>query len=349
MGGTRSVTIGLIGCGLAASAALLSTGPRATPSPEPVPLQGLGPSAVVDGMTLYRLDVADIEPRAPGTMRVGVMAPAVGEPRADILFIHGHADRLDNHGPLFTAWRDAGFRVLAFDLPSHGASRIGPIDIYPFERLFALARRLERATRADPARPLILAGWSFGGLVTARLAQRPDALHGFGRSPAAVLLLAPAVAPLAFAGGDGIARPRTLTHTPNPPVAGPPSPAAPLANPVFAGRLLLEARAAGYGTLPRHIPTLVIAAGPTADVYVDARGVLAWADGQRSAGADVQALRCPDARHFLDMEPYPIGTAVRRIAVGFAEAAVAGRAFAASDGLDPLEASACAAPAETGP
>lgn len=340
--GITSARVGLAGCGVALIAALLSTGPRATSAPDAVRLEAAGTSDVVDGMTLHRVSVDDIEPRAPGTMRVGVLSPP-GAPRADILFVHGHADRLDNHGPLFTAWRDAGFRVLAFDLPSHGESRIGPIDIYPFERLFALARRVESATRPDVTRPLLLAGWSFGGLVTARLAQQA-AFDAFGRRPAGVLLFAPAVAPLPFAGGDGVARPRTLTHTPNPPVAGPPSPAAPAANPVFAGRLLLEAGSAGRARLPGDVPTLVVTAGPTADVYVDAAGIAEWADAQRAGGADVRRFACPEARHFLDMEPYPIGTAVRRIAVEFAAAAVEGRPFDGPQGLDPLEAEACAAP-----
>jgi len=32
------------------------------------------------------------------------------KPRADILYLHGYADRADNHVPLFRNWSDAGFR-----------------------------------------------------------------------------------------------------------------------------------------------------------------------------------------------------------------------------------------------
>ena len=117
--------------------------------------------------------------RPPGRLRVGIMAPA--HPRADILFVHGHADRLDNHGPLFAAWNAAGYRVIAFDLPSHGESNILPIDVYSFDDFFALVRLVDSATLEDPQRPLLLAAWSFGGLVATRLAQHPEQLAALSR------------------------------------------------------------------------------------------------------------------------------------------------------------------------
>ncbi|MEZ4617015.1 MAG: alpha/beta fold hydrolase [Caldilineaceae bacterium] len=108
---------------------------------------------------------------------MGILAPDA--PVADILFIHGHADRLDNHGALFTAWRAAGFRVIAFDLPSHGESNILPIDLYRVEDFAALAQLVEATTRDDPDRPLLLAGWSFGGLLAARIARAGTARRLF--------------------------------------------------------------------------------------------------------------------------------------------------------------------------
>jgi hypothetical protein len=92
--------------------------------------------------------------------------------------------------------------------------------------------------------------WSFGGLVVTRLAQQPDKFAAFSRIPQGVILFTPAVVPYPFAGSDGIARINTLTHQPNPPVAGPPRPAAPAQNPLFAGRLLYEAWLAGREQLP---------------------------------------------------------------------------------------------------
>ncbi len=53
------------------------------------------------------------------SIRIGVAEPQ-GETHGDILFFIGFADRVDNHKPLFDAWTAAGFRVIAYDYPSHG-------------------------------------------------------------------------------------------------------------------------------------------------------------------------------------------------------------------------------------
>lgn len=290
-------------------------------------------SAVVPDLQLGLLPVNTLKPTAPGPLRIGVLTPA--HPIADILFIHGHADRLDNHGPLFTAWRDAGYRVISFDLPSHGESTILPIDLYSFADLFALAQLVEGSTVEDASRPLLLAGWSFGGLLATRLAQQAERFAAFSRTPQGVILFTPAVVPYGFAGGDGIARVKTLTHQPNPPLAGPPSPAAPAQNPLFAGRLLYEAWLAGREQLPATTPVLVITAGETEDWYVNTPGVKTWANDQQSAGANLQLFQCHGARHGIDNEAFPIGPAVRQLAVDFAAMVVQGAPLPAIDGPCP--------------
>lgn len=274
-------------------------------------------SPVVAGLALNMLDVRAIKVNAPGQMRVGVLTPT--EPKADILFIHGHADRLDNHGALFTAWYNAGFRVISFDLPSHGESNILPIDLYTHEELAGLARMVDQATVEEMERPLFLAAWSFGGLVATRLAQEPTLLNGFTRDIQGLLLLTPAVTPHPFAGGDGIARVETLTNNPNAILAGPPSPAAPLQNPIFAGRLLWEAWRAHHTILPLDLPILVLAADAAEDWYVDEEGVISWAKAQQQDGVALQLLQCPQAKHSLDNEPYPIGPAVHQLTTSFFE------------------------------
>ncbi|MCB0143171.1 MAG: hypothetical protein KDE50_24950, partial [Caldilineaceae bacterium] len=127
------------------------------------------------------------------------------------------------------------------------------------------------------------------------------------------LLLAPAVAPYGFAGGDGIARLSTLTHQPDLPVAGAPSPAAPAANPLFAGRLLYEAWLAGRARLPTTIPSLVIAAGETEDWYVNSAGIKTWAMAQQVQDVPLALFQCQGARHAIDNEAYPIGVTVRQL------------------------------------
>jgi pimeloyl-ACP methyl ester carboxylesterase len=290
--------------------------PRATAPAAPRAAQATTAQRARPGeLEIRYLSVEAIKPQAPGRMRVGIMTPA--NPRADILFIHGHADRLDNHGPLFAAWNAAGYRVISFDLPSHGESNILPIDLYSFDDFFALVRLVDAATLEDPQRPLLLAAWSFGGLVATRLVQQPEQLATLSRPLSGLILLAPAVAPYPFPGGDGISRLRTLSNNPHPPVAGPPSPASPLQDPVFAARLLAEAWLAQRAPLPQHLPVLVLTAGTTEDWYVNTSGVLAWAEQQQRGGVQIHTFQCPKARHALDHEPYPIGPTVRLLAADF--------------------------------
>jgi len=102
-------------------------------------------------------------------------------------------------------------------------------------------------------------------------------------------------------------------------LAAPPSPAAPAQNPIFAGRLLYEAWRAHNATLPTDLPILVLAADPEGDWYVYEEGVIAWAKAQQQADVALQLLQCPQAKHALDNEPYPIGPAVHQLTTSFFE------------------------------
>ncbi len=271
--------------------------------PEPIP------ALVADAALTERfLPAAALRAGEPGQVRIVESTPL--KPVADLVFLHGHADRADNHQELFAAWRQAGLRVLAPDLPSHGDTSTRPIDAWSTADLAALIGTLDRAAgHAD--RPLMLAGWSYGGLVITRILQEPAHLAALARPPSAAVLLSPAVAPLPFTGGDGIARGATLTHTLDPPVAGPPRPVSPLLNPIFTIRLLGEAWAARAGTPATDVPVLVVVAGAETDWYVDAPAVERWAQGWRTAGHRVELLVCAGARHAVDLEPWPVGPTVR--------------------------------------
>lgn len=268
------------------------------------------------------LDVPDLGGGAH-SVRVGVVEPR-GETSADVLFLHGHADRLDNHAALFADLADAGYRVVSFDLPSHGLTDAGPIDVWSFDDLADLATRVESATRTDADRPLVLAGWSFGGLLATRIAQDPRLRDSFTRPLSALALEVPALAPFPAAGGDGVSRLRALTHDLRAPVAGPPSPVSPLLNPVFAGRLLAQAEIASANPLPPGLPTLVELSDPRDDVYVDVASAEKWATGlARRDGADVTVRTCAGARHGLDFEAYPLGPSARATLVAFLDRALA--------------------------
>jgi len=272
-------------------------------------------SSPVDGLETGVLHVPDLGGGAH-EVRVGVVHPE-GEPVADVLFVHGHADRLDNHAALFAGLRGAGVRVISFDLPSHGLTDAGPIDVWTSDDLADLVARVERAT-ADGDRPLVLAGWSFGGLVATRIAQDEAQTAAFSRPLAGLVLEVPAIAPRPAAGGDGISRLRALTHDPHAPVAGPPRPASPLLDPVFAGRLLTQAAIAAATPLPRDLPTLVELSDPAEDLYVDVDAVERWALGiARDDGARPRVMRCDGGRHGLDLEAWPIGAGARLDLVEF--------------------------------
>lgn len=248
-------------------------------------------------------------------VRVGVVEPP-GRPTADLLFLHGHADRLDGHARLFAEFADAGVRVVSFDLPSHGESDAGPIDVWSPDDLAALAAAVVQATEQDPDRPFVLAGWSFGGLLATRIAQDPDQRAALGRPVRALVLESPAIAPLPFVGGDGVSRLRALTHDLRAPVVGPPSPASPFQDPVFAARLLAEATAAAATPVPAGPTTTVVVGGDEDDRYVDVRAVRRWAaEVAPTAGADVTTVRCAGARHGLDIEAWPVGPAARAVLV----------------------------------
>lgn len=281
------------------------------------------PGDPVTGLRTYWLDVRGIKPDAPGQVRVGVVDPR-GTPKADVLFLHGHGDRLDNHRQLFAAWAAAGYRVISFDLPSHGESDVEPIDVWSFDDLFRLIQLVERTTADTRSRPLVLAGWSFGGLLATRLVQA--GVH-LSRPISALVLLAPAVTPLLFSGGDGITRLSALTHSPDPPVAAPPHPISPLFDPVFAARLLYEAGIADRTTLPARLPTWIAVADDQQDRYVSSTGLLAWARASRSAGDPVTITQCVGARHALDLEPWPVGPQVIASSTAFITATLTATPF----------------------
>jgi alpha-beta hydrolase superfamily lysophospholipase len=314
----------------AAVAAALALPVRVGPADVRAGVREAGPPAR-SGQRLAesRLPAADVRTGEPGSFRVVRTAP--DRPVADLIFLHGHADRVDNHRRLFAAWVAAGIHVIAVDLPSHGGTTTRGIDAWSTADLAALVGALDRGYGAAD-RPLILAGWSFGGLLVTRIVQQPRHLAVLARRPVAAVLLTPAVDPLPVTGGDGIARRRTLNHDPDP-AAADPRPASPLLNPIFAIRLLAEAWAARTDRLPAGLPTFVVASDPGEDLYVRADGLVRWALAQRAATGRVSLLSCSGARHGVHLEPWPTGPTVRHATVRFLASTV--RGLAVPTAIDP--------------
>jgi len=220
--------------------------------------------------------------------------------------------------PLFETLAKKGFRVISFDLPSHGEScgLLNNIDLYSFSDLLKFAVAVENDTRVGAYdRPLVLAGWSTGGLLAIRAVQTESFKHRFLQG---VVLLAPAVSVPALVGVKGVVTESTLTSNPNPPHYGKPSPASPLLKPVFASQLLLNTAIADLGYFDTSIPLLTIIAGEEEDKYVKTQKVKQWATKLKSQSAAMRVnIQCPHAFHELDNEPGSIGEMVRKAVLDF--------------------------------
>lgn len=256
-------------------------------------------------------------------VRVGVQSPdkpIVG----DVLFLIGFADRIDNHGPLFAEWNKAGFRVVSFEYPSHGETTGPGLDKFNFPNgafpgLAQIAKQVEIHTREDSKRPLVLAGWSTGGLVGVRLVQGLSGIR-LERSASAAVFFAPAVAVRALVGKAGKVTQDTLTKNPKPPHGGPIKPISPLLFPLFAADMLVNVKLSGHENFPSNIPTLFIIGDEKEDHYVSPANIEKWVGEHRKSGnKNIAGLKCPGAMHELDNEPDPVGVLVRKAAASFAQ------------------------------
>jgi alpha-beta hydrolase superfamily lysophospholipase len=238
--------------------------------------------------------------------------------RGDVLFLHGFADRFDNHLPLFDAFVKSGLRVITFDYPSHGESCGFRIDTFAFTGLARLAADVLKETRADKNRPLYIAGWSTGGLLAVRIAQglekeRFDKIAGLA-------LFAPGVDVQTFSPALTGVTNATLTRNPNPPHLGPIRPSNVFEVGAFAVQLMTNEQLAQHKneTFPADIPTLVFTGGDNEDQYASSPGVEDWVRQRRASdGANITGLKCAGGFHELDNEPEPMGGAVRAAAASF--------------------------------
>ncbi len=263
-------------------------------------------------------------------LHVGEYAPPPGkEVVGDILYLHGFADAFQNHLPLFREWTRAGFRVVAFDLPGHGRTtgegRLGTIDAFGVDDLAAIAALVEARTRVDRDRPLLIAGWSTGGLIAARMVEGKH-LALLGRRPSGMILFAPGIPVLPFIGTKSPRYPfgevtlETLTHRTDREGLLPIQPRSPSDVPLFALNLLKTSYETQHAPFPVWLPTLTLAAGAREDKYVSTSGVKRWAKAQ---GGRMVGVECPRSRHWLDNElPENGGKEVLELARTFAASVI---------------------------
>lgn len=249
-------------------------------------------------------------------LRIGEARPD-GPVVGDILFLHGFSDRFDNHRPLFRAWTARGFRVVSFEYPSHGETCGKSLAFYLYPSLARFAGEVERATREDAKRPLLLAGWSMGGLLAVRLLQGLEPLE---RPVSGALLFTPGVAVHLFL--DRV-RLETLTRNEDPPHTGPIAPTRPAIYPI-AMNILHHAGVARSEALPSGVPVLTVAGGDDEDVYAKSDEIRQWVIDQRTKGGSTYGLSCRGGYHEIDNEPEPMGESVRDVTARFASDTITG-------------------------
>lgn len=292
-----------------ANANLLTSGHKPYQNKDPKKFPG------IERLAIHELALQDMI-----ILRVGVQEPAPGtEIIGDILYLPGFADRLDNHAPLFDHWNSQGFRVVSFDYPSHGGTGGLPgLTWYGLPEFAGLAMEVEKAT-FEPGRPLVVAGWSTGGLLAIRMLQ--EKVFSL-RQPAGAILIAPAVSPRLVVGNKFFVTQSTLSQNPQPPRMGKIWPKTPVLYPKFLASLVNNSFKA-YEK-PLGVPALVVKAG-NHDRYVNSQSISNWIDEQnlRFAGA-IRSMSCDDAYHELDNEPRGIGLQVRQVSAAAIQSYISG-------------------------
>jgi alpha-beta hydrolase superfamily lysophospholipase len=269
-------------------------------------------------------------------IRVGIQDPPSGQPRADVLYLHGYSDRIDNHRALFERWNRDGFRVIAYELPGHGP-HLGDrndINAWSFEQIAEMGAAVEGCVPSS--RPLFVSGWSTGGLLTIRRLQGDHGFPRFTRPVAGAVAFAPGVA-LRKIPGDKL-RVTLETLTPDPEMQKSIQPPYPnhmitswrnLLQPVtnrfsgFPGQITEESKCSWKTTLPIEVPTLVLIGGDASDRYADASRVIEWIRDQEArqkkehGRTTLVGVECQDGYHALDLERPEIGERVRDAAALF--------------------------------
>lgn len=243
------------------------------------------------------------------TVRAGYLEAVVTETRpfqGSILYLQGLGDSMMNHGPLFQALSQNGYRIIAFDYMGQGGSggtmnhtRI--VDsLLPELEIRRLAELVwnRYAWKGKPKK--IVMGWSTGGLAAYEMAWREWA--------ESVILLAPGICARKSIGegllkGNKISL-RTLTSAsktyatlPNPHV-DPIRPTSPLKVPLFAVNVLATSETSKNWNISDKVSGLVLLSG-SADSYVDTdcnRTVI------KKNAPHFQIAEFPKALHEIDNE-----------------------------------------------
>jgi alpha-beta hydrolase superfamily lysophospholipase len=274
-------------------------------------------------LLIYRADAMSWPFTA--SIEIGVQTPDEGvEVKGDVLYLPDYGDAFLNHRPLFDEWSRQGLRVITFDYPSHGGTEGASLNWFTFERLAKLAKFVERDTRQEKSRPLILSGLGLGGLLATRMIQG-SSMPCCDRPAAGVILFAPAIASRIFAGTRSSSFPlgeitlADLTNDPNFQLQSEIKPLSPGSKLLFTATTKINSIFARLQTYPKKIPTLVIVGSELNDSFVNSAKIKAWVRRQQKGGAQVTLQSYQNAFHQIDNERANRGgTGSRELAAVFA-------------------------------
>lgn len=254
-----------------------------------------------------------------------ISEPTRGKPVGDVFFVHGLGDAAENHAALFRQWNESGFRVIAVDLPSHGRTSGASLNWATFSGLAKYFGEFlaQPKIRPDANRPLIVSGWSTGGLLVVRMVQK-KAFHEVTPKVSGLVLFAPGISVKALPGEAGMITQRTLTRRTDLEPVMPIRPRSPYLVPAFAIRLKINSWLAQLGALPLDLPTLVLLADPVDDRYIHTEQTERWFEGQIRRGAQVWGYRFPGAYHDLDNELEEVALRARFSAELFTRSVITG-------------------------
>ncbi len=108
---------------------------------------------------------------ADGSRLHGWFMPAVGQPKATVLHLHGNAANISNHLPLVSWLPARGYNVLMIDYRGFGRSEGKPSLDGIVDDAAAALTYLRTRTDVDPTRVIVL-GQSIGGATALRLLAR---------------------------------------------------------------------------------------------------------------------------------------------------------------------------------
>lgn len=214
----------------------------------------------------------------------GVRAGYIEENRAvpfrgNVVYLQGLGDSMRNHLPLFNRLADEGYRVITFDYFGQGGTA-GSMNEMTVERIADMGGFVYRKfARDQDTAPIILIGWSTGGLAAYRAAK-----YGFNNKwPDAVVLMAPGIV-IPWMIGDRFQlglipkfsqitletltkRPRGFFDNTCDPHLDPIKPTSPLQALTFSKNLLSDARASKKWKINRIVKGLALFPGAK-DTYV---------------------------------------------------------------------------------